>query len=72
MAIDKIVIGLATIFPQIEFDVDIEKFADNTEKYKILVGDLDFYMKDVKFKKIISQFHKKYPETGFFCYYQKR
>ena len=70
--IDKIVIGLATMFSNIEFDVDIEIFADGSEKYKILVGDFDFYMNNKVFRKMVEQYHKRYPETKFFCYYQNR
>lgn len=70
MSIDKIVLGFSSLFPKIEFDVDIEVFGDKSEKYKILVSDFDFYMNDKVFKKINEGFRKKYPSVKYFCYYK--
>lgn len=67
--IDKIVIGLATIFPEIEFDIDIEKFGDGSQKYKIWVNDLNFYLENQLFKKICRAFHNKYPSVKWYAYY---
>lgn len=71
MAIDKIVLGLAKLFPNIEFDVDIEKFGDGSEKYKVWVNDLDFYLNNQVFKKVCKGLRKKYPNTKWFAYYQR-
>jgi hypothetical protein len=68
--IEKIVIGLATIFPYVEFDVDIETFGDGSQKYKIWVNNLNFYLEDQLFKKICRGYHNKYPKIKWFAYYQ--
>ena len=71
MSIEKIVFGLAKLFPEVEFDVDIETFGDNSKKYKIWVGDLNFYLQDPKFKMVCKALRKKYPKTKWFAYYQR-
>lgn len=69
MSIEKIVFGLAKIFPDINFDVDIEKFGDGSEKFKVWVGDLRFYLENQKFKMICKALKKRYPKVKWYAYY---
>jgi len=66
--IEDIVLHLADIFP--EYDWDIEE-GHGQYQYVILVNDFDFYMKDAKFRKILKILRKKNPGVKFVCAYKK-
>jgi hypothetical protein len=72
MSIDKIILGVAAIFPKVEFDIDLEIQGDKSEIYKIWVSDFDFYFNNKMFKKITNQYRVKYPNIRHYYYYQNR
>lgn len=69
MSIDRVVLGLSSIFPDVEFDVDIEKFGDGSEKYKVWVSNLNFYLENKHFKVVCRAMRNKYKKVKWFAYY---
>lgn len=70
--IDKIVLKLADLFPEVGFGIDVLKLGDGREKYQILVNDYDFYMKDPNFKKWRKILENKYPSVEWFCAFKSK
>lgn len=68
---EEIVVTLDSKFKDIEFDLDIEIMGNGQEFIKIIVKDLDRYLKCKNLRKWISILHKKYPKSKlkwFACY----
>ena len=68
--IEDVILALDKVFDDIYFDLEEIIHGDKTKIWCIYVSDLDFYLKDSKFKKWKTILKKKYPKVRWYCCYQ--